>query len=120
IHEGHHRLAVTAHSKVVIRPRVARNPLESPPWEQVAESLRHDTTPAGLDAYQFAFDSPCVAASPEMALYRRQSFTPGRPLLEAIFDLMGRIHFDFRYDTTATTVNTPLAEVFRIRRGVCQ
>ena len=35
-------------------------------------------------------------------------------------DLNKRIHADFRYDTTATTVNTPLGEVFRMRRGVCQ
>ena len=120
IHEGHHRLTVTAQSKVMIRPRPKRNPAESPPWEQVAESLRHDTTSTGLAAYQFVFDSPHVTASPDLAAYARLSFEPGRPLLDAVFDLTNRIHIDFRYDTTATTVNTPLGEVFRIRRGVCQ
>jgi transglutaminase-like putative cysteine protease len=120
LHEGHHRLTVTAHSKVTVRSRPARNPAESPPWEQVADSLRHDTSPAGLDAYQFVFDSPHIAASAELADYARSSFTPGRPILEAVLDLTSRIHADFRYDTTATTVHTPLSEVFRIRRGVCQ
>jgi transglutaminase-like putative cysteine protease len=120
LHDGHHRLTVTAHSKVVIRPRRARNPAESAPWEQVVEGLRHDTTLAGLDAYQFVFDSPYVAASPELAAYTRISFQSARPLLDAVLDLNRRVHTDFRYDTTATTVNTPLGEVFRIRRGVCQ
>lgn len=120
LHEAHHRLTITAHSKVMIRPRAIRNSADSPPWEQVAQSLRHDTTPAGLDAYQFVFDSPHVATSPDLATYTRISFQPNRPLLEAAMDLNKRIHADFRYDTAATTVNTPLGEVFRMRRGVCQ
>jgi transglutaminase-like putative cysteine protease len=120
LHEGHHRLTITAHSKVMIRARSIRNPADSPPWEQVAQSLRHDTSPAGLDAFQYLFDSPHVASSPELASYSRISFEPNRPLLEGVLDLTQRIHGDFRYDTTATTVNTPLGEVFRMRRGVCQ
>jgi transglutaminase-like putative cysteine protease len=33
---------------------------------------------------------------------------------------MGRIHSDFRYDSVATTISTPLEEVWQKRRGVCQ
>jgi transglutaminase-like putative cysteine protease len=35
-------------------------------------------------------------------------------------DLMHRIHTDFRYEAASTRVDTPLAEVFVRRRGVCQ
>jgi transglutaminase-like putative cysteine protease len=35
-------------------------------------------------------------------------------------DLMHRLHRDLRFDARATTVATPLAQVFRERRGVCQ
>jgi transglutaminase-like putative cysteine protease len=48
------------------------------------------------------------------------SFPAGRPLLEAVTELMDRIHTDFRFDAQATTVATPLADVMRLRRGVCQ
>ena len=34
--------------------------------------------------------------------------------------MTARIHKDFTYDTQATTVHTPLVEVFANRRGVCQ
>ena len=37
-----------------------------------------------------------------------------------MLELMARIHKDFTYDTQATTVHTPLVEVFAQRRGVCQ
>jgi transglutaminase-like putative cysteine protease len=35
-------------------------------------------------------------------------------------DLMHRIHQDFQFDAHATTVATPLEQVFHQRRGVCQ
>ncbi len=73
-----------------------------------------------LEARQFTFDSHCVAHSGELAGYAGPSFTPGRPILDAALDLTRRIHGDFRYDAKATTVATPLIDVLRLRRGVCQ
>jgi len=61
-----------------------------------------------------------IAGSPVLAEYTAPSFTKERPLLEAVADLTGRIHRDFTFDRTATTVATPLQTVFRTRRGVCQ
>jgi transglutaminase-like putative cysteine protease len=68
----------------------------------------------------FALPSPAVPSNALAADYARESFTPGRPLLEAALDLVSRIHRDFEYDPTSTTVATPLAEVLEQRRGVCQ
>jgi transglutaminase-like putative cysteine protease len=45
---------------------------------------------------------------------------PGRPVLEAVMELVARIHEDFTYEPRATTVQTPLREVFEKRWGVCQ
>ena len=84
------------------------------------DGLRGDRSAAGLEAYQFVFDSPYVAASAELLTYAASSFTPRRPLLEAVWDLTGRIHTEFTYDPDATAVNTPLSDVLRHRRGVCQ
>ena len=41
-------------------------------------------------------------------------------MADAVLDLTRRIHAEFVYDSRATTVNTPVDEVFRRRRGVCQ
>src|SRR5206468_12243260 len=49
-----------------------------------------------------------------------RSFTPRRPLGEALLDLTARIHNDFKYDSKATNVSTRAEEVFQKRRGVCQ
>ena len=69
---------------------------------------------------QFVLDSPLATTSPELADYAAASFPPGRPLLEAVQDLMERVHHEFTYDPEFSTVTTPLAEVLTRRRGVCQ
>ena len=43
-----------------------------------------------------------------------------RPILDAVADLIRRIHADFTFDPQATTVTTPLRDVLSLRRGVCQ
>ena len=52
--------------------------------------------------------------------YARPSFSADRPLMEAAWDLMERIHEDFEYESQATEVNTPALESLAQRRGVCQ
>jgi transglutaminase-like putative cysteine protease len=120
IQETHRRLTITATSRIEILPADPVNPNHTPPWETVRDQLPADRSPQGLAHYQFAFDSPAVPRAAEFADYARASFAPGRPLLEAAVHLTARIHKDFTYDVKATTIHTPLAEVFAQRRGVCQ
>lgn len=120
IHKPHSSLTVTATSRVTVQPVPILPEASTPPWELVAKKLREQTTPDLLDAYQFAFDSPLVARAQTLAEYAQASFSPGSPVLQATRELTRRIHRDFVYDSQATTVNTPLKQVFQQRRGVCQ
>lgn len=117
--EPHRKLVVEARSQVVLEDPPPW-PQYSPPWESVVRSLPLDHTHGGLDAFQFVFESPRIRVRPEFAAYALQSFTPGRPLLEALLDLTSRIYKDFKFDSKVTNVRTPPEEVFRKRRGVCQ
>ena len=56
----------------------------------------------------------------ELAAIAYGSFTPGRAIVEAAHDLCHRIFDEFTYDSTATDVSSPLADVLASRRGVCQ
>jgi transglutaminase-like putative cysteine protease len=120
IQEPHKELVVESRSEVIMEGNGAQWPKQSLPWEEAAGSLANDQSPAGLDAYQFGFESPRIRLRPEFASYALQSFTPGRPMLDALLDLTARIHKDFRFDSKVTNVRTPTEEVFRKRRGVCQ
>jgi transglutaminase-like putative cysteine protease len=120
IPEAHQRLSVTASSRVVVKPFPVIAVEQTPPWEIVRDDTQPPFDHVRLDAAQFRFDSPSISISPELRDYAQPSFSPGRPLLDAVRDLTARIHTDFKYDPRATTVNTPLEDVLELRRGVCQ
>jgi len=121
VQEPHKQLVVEARSEVRVEAGPALPmPKDSLPWEEVVRLLPLDQSAAGLQAYEFGFESPRIKQRPEFASYALQSFTPQRPILEGLLDLTARIHNDFRFDPKVTNVRTTTEEVFRKRRGVCQ
>lgn len=121
IQQPHDKLVVTATSELAVTEQQDLLAFGSDiPWETVRDRLHEERSTEMLDALQFVLDSPMVVADGEMVDYAQDSFSPGRPLLDAVQDLMQRIHKDFTYDPGFTTIATPLSEVIAHRRGVCQ
>ena len=120
IQEIHSRLEIVTHSRVTVNARRLPALEVTPAWEEVARLFRDPVSPEVVEPYQFVFDSPQVRASMELFDYARESFRNGTPLLVGAADLTRRIFEDFKYDPKATTVATPLEEVWAKRRGVCQ
>jgi len=120
LQEPHTRLTVQATSELEVHAAEPPAFSNSPAWEQVQQSLPADHSWAGLSAYQYVFNSLRVSGTPNLAAYAQVSFPSGRPLLEAVLDLTRRIHEDFRFDSKATEVNTPVETFFEKGAGVCQ
>ena len=89
-------------------------------WEAVRDELAAHARPETLEAFEFVFDSPFVTAGAELAAYAGPSFPAGRGLLDGVDDLAHRIHTEFTYEPNATTIDTPLLDSLKARRGVCQ
>jgi transglutaminase-like putative cysteine protease len=121
IHEPHNNLRVTSRADVEVAPP-APLPATSAPWESVRDVVRSGDGAEARAARAFAFSSPYVPASTWAAAreYALPSFAAGRPVVEAARALTTRLHADFAYDSRATTLATPVDEVLRLRRGVCQ
>lgn len=121
---AHQRLTLTSTMRVAITPRAAFDPLDSPAWETVRDGYRHRSgaaiAAAALEPLRFRAASPYVPFHADFAAYAGGCFPPGRPLLDAVHALMRQIHRDFRFDSRATAIDTPLIEVLARRRGVCQ
>jgi transglutaminase-like putative cysteine protease len=118
IREEHSRLVVTSRSRVDTAGRPTDFGTDGRrPWSSytVAASVADDLT-----AVEFALDSTFVARSEQLAEYARPSFTGDTSLADAVMSLSGRIHADFAFDADATKVDTPLAKVMEMRKGVCQ
>lgn len=117
--EKHDRFAAIASSVVAVE--VLRKEIHSsPPWEKVCDLLAVPLDRESIAASEFIFDSPYISAGAELREYARPTFTPGRPLLSALEELMARIHDEFKYQPKSTSIDTPLLEVLLNRQGVCQ
>jgi transglutaminase-like putative cysteine protease len=119
VHEPHRELIVEATSMVATSDAVLPGD-PSLPWEESTQTVASHGMSESLEAHQFQFESPRIRLRPEFAAYALQSFTPRRPMAEALFELTARIHSDFRFDAKVTTVRTTIEEVFEKRHGVCQ
>jgi len=117
--DKHDRLIVISNSVVEIIPAPVHD-LPKVPWEEVRTLLSKYPDEAALQAYEFTFDSPFIASSAELVAYGAKSLSPGVPIAEAAIDLSSRIHKDFKYAPEATSIDMPLADVLKLKQGVCQ
>ena len=89
-------------------------------WEAARDLFVYHTGQASEPASAFVFGSHHAPVVPAFAQYAQSSFTPDRPLTEAVRELMQRIHQDFVYESFSTDVSTPALTVLQQKRGVCQ
>ena len=120
----HRRLAIAAHTLVDVAARAAPVAIDSSPaWHQVVDSFAYSATPyddARLQAAIYRVESPFVRVKSVLADYARDCFGPKRPLLASAQALMRKIHREFTFDADATQIATPMLEVLKHKRGVCQ
>ena len=122
INTSHTELKVTAVSSVETQSNSIDDTMlqQLPAWEEVVTQVSEAKDNGTLNAQQFCYNSPMIIATPDMSEYARPSFSKNRPVTDAINDLVERIHRDFTYDPQFTTIATPLQDVLKHRRGVCQ
>ncbi len=118
IREEHKQLVVTSASRIdtVGRPSEFGGEGRRPWWSYTATEVAGDD----LTVVEFSIDSALVERSDLLAEYAKLSFTGDTSLADAALSLCGRIHADFTFDAEATEIDTPLVEVMKIRKGVCQ
>ncbi|MDD2766115.1 MAG: transglutaminase family protein [Opitutaceae bacterium] len=90
-------------------------PAATPAWEEIAARSIDD-----VDLAEFCLPSALAAPDGEIAAYAAASFPAGRPILEALLDLGGRLYADMTYEPGATGSATTASQAFAGRRGVCQ
>lgn len=88
-------------------------------WKQIREQLFELRT-EHIEARQFIAETDFTKASEEILNYALVSFLPERSFYDASKELMQRIYTDFEFKPGATNVATPIEEVMKDRKGVCQ
>ncbi|MGC4075633.1 MAG: transglutaminase family protein [Rubrivivax sp.] len=117
----HRALVVRATSRVRVAARFsALQAARSPAWDALAARLRYVARAPFEPAVEFALPSPYVPRLEPLRAWAAPSCAPGRPVAELAIELMRRLHREFEYESRSTEVDTPLAQAFAQRRGVCQ
>jgi transglutaminase-like putative cysteine protease len=121
VEDPHAALTVSVESEVeTSNARLEGNLLDSVSWETVRDGIAEGSTPELRDYLYYMLESPMVPRVDGLEDLQVRCFTPGRSLFDAAHALMRAIYKEFRYDPTATTIATPLAQVLASKRGVCQ
>jgi transglutaminase-like putative cysteine protease len=125
IQKQHNELKVTAISKVL------RDYTQQPDiytsvegknitLEEAHKALKNNTEEI-IGVKQYILESVLIAKiTPEIKAYAEVSFKPNRSVFEAAFELMQRIYTEFDFDPEFTNVATPIHDVMKAKKGVCQ
>ena len=121
IEQDHNELELSIKSIITVQDNIININLDfGSPCSYVKYLLENSKTIECVNAREFMLDSPMVQSQAYLAEYAVSAFSDERPFLSAVMALTQKIYNDFTYDPGFSDVATPLADVFKHKRGVCQ
>lgn len=94
--------------------------MPDPSIAEVARVARAERSLAPTAPTLYLYPSPLLPGERAIAAWAQPSLPPDAPTLATGLALTRAIQRDFRYDSRATEADTPVAQAFALRRGVCQ
>lgn len=91
-----------------------------PVIEDIAAAARTTSDMSVESPGNYIYPSPSIPLNAEITAWCSEQLDRGRGIVEAGLALATRIHDNFKYDGSATTVDTSPIEAFEKRHGVCQ
>ncbi len=121
VQHEHKKLTVTVTSRVekIYPPALEIGLFNNITIEEAKRQL-YETNSEYIEARQYIPETAMTAIDSNITAFAQQSFTQGRPVFEAVKNLMYRIFSEFRFTPGFTTVTTPVSTVMQQRKGVCQ
>lgn len=124
LNQAHQQLSLISELDITVLARKYPALSASQPWEVVATQCRYPgstaLSPAQREALIFRHESPLIRIKHEFADWAAPCFVPKRPIFQVAEALMQKIYSELTFDAEATDIGTPLVEVLRKKRGVCQ
>ena len=121
LHGAHKELSIESRSQVWRDEPALPAKDSTPPLREARGRIDRAVLTDDFTLEQFRHPSRFVPFVAEAgALAGELGVAPDRPLFEWLGELGERFHKAFIYDAEATDISTPLADVLKHRRGVCQ
>ncbi len=113
-------LTVTSEFSVKVDRPSPPPAMAAPALPEVRRQALADRGMSARDPATYLFASPIAEMAPEIADWAASSLANDDSVIAAASSLMHAIHSEFTYDSKATKADTPPAQAFGARRGVCQ
>ncbi|HEY0212368.1 MAG TPA: transglutaminase family protein [Paenirhodobacter sp.] len=113
--------SITLQLSAKVERVAAAQPLDlSPPLALLDDEIAAMQTLAADAPHHYRGASPRVWPLAETTAYAQAQIRPDMTALQLVEAVGRALHRDMKFDAKATTVDTPPAEAFAKRRGVCQ
>lgn len=116
----HKEFVLNSRSEIATSPSPPIDFAASAPWDAPETSRSRLEARVDLDVAQFRCASRLTTPTLDIADFANTFYMAGRPVLEATMDMVTHIFREFKFDNAATDLSTPITQVLRQRRGVCQ
>jgi transglutaminase-like putative cysteine protease len=118
--EAFEEQVIHAESIVEITAHAPAPDAPSPSVGEVRDACAEGNQALRFELAQFSASSALAPVLAATADYARSSLPDDQPWLACLLALTRRVHAEFAFDPEATTLTTPVAEVLKNKRGVCQ
>ena len=114
------RLEIESVARVAVDRLVPMPAADDPTLAQIAALVRASRDPSPLGPAPYLYPTAHIPLDSAIYDWCADELDPDRGALDAAIGLARKIQREFEFDSTATLVDTPPAEAFAQRRGVCQ
>jgi transglutaminase-like putative cysteine protease len=112
----HQRLVIT--NQLLVRTHLIPRPDDA--LDLSIQEARQILNSALTDIFDYLQPTPVVEIGREAVTWARKYLRGDRPLGEALQELNQAINREFQYESGSTEISTPLATVWKMKKGVCQ
>ncbi|TKD52348.1 transglutaminase family protein [Sphingomonas baiyangensis] len=120
IEQSVHELTIESAANVTVDRPIPVPEAGDPTLAEIAAMARASRDASPLSPASYLYPSPRIAFDEPIADWCAEELDPQRGCREAAIALARRIQREFAFDPAATLVDTPPAEAFAKRGGVCQ
>ena len=120
IQETHEKLVVESNSQVLVNLEAAKLEDFTTTHAEVIAAHKDFSHQAHIDTKPFLFHTEVTPDLPEVEAFGLRFFKSAKPIGESLLEMLNAFATEFEFDPDATEVSTPVAQVIKEKRGVCQ
>ena len=120
LQERHKTLVIESNSVVEVHPIQLNLEHVQTTCDEVLKTVQNNLTRKDSEIIEYTFPTAMTPDFPEIQSFASSIFTPEKPYLTALLEMLDVFKDEFEFDPKATDIYTPISETLKNRKGVCQ